>query len=77
MPGEINPSNVLSKHWGHVDLWPRVKTLLFGMGDTANLFIEKAPPEKKGEFLDKKALPEEEGARLNSVQQAVPHGSWP
>jgi hypothetical protein len=29
IPGEINPSDVLSKHWGHVELWPRPKTLLF------------------------------------------------
>jgi hypothetical protein len=29
MPGEINPSDVLSKHWGHAELWLRVKALLF------------------------------------------------
>ena len=37
MPGEINPSDVLSKHWGYTELWPRIKALLFCPGDTTNI----------------------------------------
>jgi hypothetical protein len=49
MPGEINPSDVLSKHWGHMELWPRVKTLLFWRGNTADLFDKETLPEEEGE----------------------------
>ena len=43
MPGEINPSDVLSKHWGYTELWSRIKALLFCPGDTARMF-DDAPP---------------------------------
>jgi hypothetical protein len=62
MLGEINPSNVLSKHWGYSELWSRIKALLFWKGDTVILFNE-APPKEDGESLNIGALPEEKGER--------------
>ncbi|MGL5935125.1 MAG: reverse transcriptase domain-containing protein, partial [Cetobacterium sp.] len=61
MPGEINPSDVLSKHWGYTELWSRIKALLFCPGDTARMF-DDAPPVDDGELLDG-GLPEEKGER--------------
>jgi hypothetical protein len=60
MPGEINPSDVLSEHWGCTELWLRIEALSFWKGDTAILFDEM-PPNEVGESLDIKAIPEEKG----------------
>jgi hypothetical protein len=60
MPGEINPSNVLSKHWGYTKLWSRIKALPFWKGDTAILFDE-TPPKEDGESLDIESPPEAKG----------------
>jgi hypothetical protein len=32
--GRINPADILSKHWGHSQVWENLKPLLFWMGDT-------------------------------------------
>ena len=37
IPGSINPSDILSKHWGYTDVWPTLKALLFHEGDTMEL----------------------------------------
>jgi hypothetical protein len=37
LPGEDNPADILSKHWGYTQVKDRLKSLLFWMGDTANL----------------------------------------
>ena len=36
-PGNLNPADILSKHWGHQQVWPQLKTLLFWQGDTADI----------------------------------------
>ena len=41
IPGNINPADILSKHWGHQQVKTALKTLLFYVGDTANLFAEE------------------------------------
>ena len=33
--GKKNPSDILSKHCGHPEAWPHIKTLLFWRGDTS------------------------------------------
>ena len=37
MSGDINPADILSKHWGYSQVWTRLKTLLFWRGDTAEI----------------------------------------
>ena len=37
LSGEYNPADILSKHWGYQQVWRRLKTLLFWMGDTTEL----------------------------------------
>jgi hypothetical protein len=36
IPGSLNPADILSKHWGHAQIWPMLKPLMFWRGDTAN-----------------------------------------
>ena len=37
MPGEINPADILSKHWSHAQIWATLRPLLFWRGDTADI----------------------------------------
>ncbi len=37
IPGEINPADILSKHWGYRQIWPQLQALLFWQGDTSQL----------------------------------------
>ena len=32
--GDINPADILSKHWGHPQVWPTLRTLMFFLGET-------------------------------------------
>lgn len=38
LPGEINPADILSKHWGYQQVWPILKAMLFWQGDTMESF---------------------------------------
>jgi hypothetical protein len=49
IPGEINPADLLSKHWSHAELHPRTRTLFFWQGDTKDLFDKETASEEKGE----------------------------
>ena len=35
--GAHNPADILSKHWGYLQVWPLLRTLLFWSGDTADM----------------------------------------
>ena len=35
--GDLNPADVLSKHWGHSQVYPTLRPLLFYKGDTLDL----------------------------------------
>jgi hypothetical protein len=37
MPGKTNPADILSKHWGHADIWETLRPFLFWKGDTADI----------------------------------------
>jgi hypothetical protein len=37
IPGEINPADILSKHWGYKQVWPILQPLLFWKGNTEDL----------------------------------------
>jgi hypothetical protein len=49
IPGEINPADLLSKHWGHAELYSRIRTLFFWRGDTADIFDMETASEETGE----------------------------
>ena len=35
--GDLNPADILSKHWGYTLIWEHLRCLLFWHGDTAAL----------------------------------------
>jgi hypothetical protein len=37
IPGELNPADKLSKHWGCSQIWAQFKVLLFWKGGTADV----------------------------------------
>ena len=41
IPGQENPSDILSKHWGYSQIWDILKPILFWNGDTADLIPEE------------------------------------
>ena len=43
IPGENNPADILSKHWGFQQVWPLLKAVLFWQGDTSGIGKEVAP----------------------------------
>jgi hypothetical protein len=49
IPGEINPADILSKHWGYTQIRERLKSLLFWKRDTADIIIENITSQAKGE----------------------------
>ena len=49
IPGEINPADILSKHWGYQQTWTMLQPLLFWAGDTAELLEkDKSTSNKRG-----------------------------
>jgi hypothetical protein len=49
IPGDINPADILSKHWGYSQIKERLKSLLFWQGDTADIIMENQTSQAKGE----------------------------
>ena len=43
IPGELNPLDILSKHWGYSQVWPILRAILFWQGDTGGLLTDVAP----------------------------------
>ena len=39
--GKLNPADILTKHWGHADVWEFLQPLMFWQGDTMNLFFDR------------------------------------
>jgi hypothetical protein len=37
IPGQSNPADILSKHWGYSQVWTQLKSILFWRGDTADI----------------------------------------
>jgi hypothetical protein len=45
IPGHLNPSDILSKHWGYQQVWASaLRPILFWKGDTATLLMDKEQP---------------------------------
>ena len=37
IPGQLNPADLLSKHWGYAQVWTQLKALLFWHGNTGTI----------------------------------------
>jgi len=44
--GDMNPADILSKHWGYQQIWPVLKPILFWQGDTMTIHHDQSPPER-------------------------------
>ena len=43
MPGELNPADILTKHWGYSQIYPKLlRPIMFYAGNTAGLLTEAA-----------------------------------
>jgi hypothetical protein len=49
VPGDINPADILNKHWGYSQVRERLKSLLFWKGDTADTLAGNPTSQAKGE----------------------------
>jgi hypothetical protein len=49
IPGDINPADILSKHWGNSQIRERLKSILFWKGDTTDIKVENPTSQAKGE----------------------------
>jgi hypothetical protein len=49
IPGDINPADILSKHWGYSQIWYQLRALLFWKGDTGDLEEEQEEVNKQKE----------------------------
>ena len=43
LPGVLNPSDILSNHWGYSQVWPMLKTTMFWSGNTSELLKDGIP----------------------------------
>jgi hypothetical protein len=48
IPGQYNPADILSKHWGYSQIWTRLKALLFWHGDTGDIADTALSSDKRG-----------------------------
>jgi hypothetical protein len=48
IPGQCNPADILSKHWGYSQVWLRLKALLFWHGDTGIIEENTVTSDKRG-----------------------------
>jgi len=46
--GDMSPADILSKHWGHQQIWPVLKPALFWQGDTMTTHHDQLPSERQG-----------------------------
>ena len=64
--GDTNPADILSKHWGHSQVYPMLRPLFFYQGDTTNLIgLDEETPQ--GEGTDS---PEREGSDKIPIPQS-------
>lgn len=48
IPGDSNPADILSKHWGYQQVWQLLQPLLFWQGDTMGIPMVSPHPEGDG-----------------------------
>jgi hypothetical protein len=49
IPGDINPADILRKHWRYSQIRERLKSILFWKGDTADIIVDTSTSQAKGE----------------------------
>jgi len=46
--GDMSPADILSKHWGHQQIWPVLRPTLFWQGDTMTIHHDQSPLGRQG-----------------------------
>ena len=54
--GDINPADILSKHWGYAQVWNQLKPLLFWYGDTKDTTNDMNENEELGIISNKRGV---------------------
>ena len=54
IPGDINPADILSKHWGYAQIWTILQTVLFWQGNTSALLEDPNAQKGKEEVIGTK-----------------------
>jgi hypothetical protein len=54
--GDINPADILSKHWGYAQVWNQLKPLLFWYGDTKDTTNDMNANEELGIISNKRGV---------------------
>jgi hypothetical protein len=47
--GDINPADILSKHWGYSQIREHLKSVLLWKGDTTNIIVDTSTSQAKAE----------------------------
>ncbi|MCA1807691.1 MAG: Ty1/Copia family ribonuclease HI, partial [Actinobacteria bacterium] len=43
LPGDLNPADILSKHWGYAAIWQMLRTVMFWTGNPSSLLVDATP----------------------------------
>ena len=60
IPGDVNPADILSKHWGYQQIWPQMQAILFWRGNTTHLLVDKPQRPNEGKGSDKDSISRDE-----------------
>ena len=43
LPGDLNPADILSKHWGYDQIWQMLRAVMFWTGNPSSLLLDETP----------------------------------
>jgi hypothetical protein len=75
IPREINPSDVLSKHWGHMELWTRIRTLLFWR-ETPQINSARSQHLRRKESIEMSSIRQSHVCQSQSVVGGQRRSAW-
>ena len=52
LPGDLNPADVLTKHWSYAKVWTTLQAVMFWTGDTLKLLFKDEPPDSEPPVQD-------------------------
>ena len=77
IPGDINPADILSKHWAYSAVWPFLQPILFWEGNTSTLLLRNDDPGEQKGSITGSILGSIESEDPEPVTDATPRDSTP
>ena len=75
IPGEINPADILSKHWGYQQIWSVLQPLMFWKGDAAELLNKtNSSSRKRGVIKSEESGQRKDGDTLAELGRSAVKG---